>query len=677
MKTKIWSRYLAYKIHRKDLDQLLTHVPDASSNIKARISWFFDVLEWVRREGLVKQDVDFELGTTQAKRVQYFLTILDRNPEWKKKVARTLRSIIRDTNGLELFLETGVSSQDSFLTEFIDRFQAVILPTVPKEEELSYIFTENFKDKRDLEWIRQLDPQTFANIENLFSFDMGEDERGWNNLKEDAQEALALLSIQMQGLGLSAQIRQRLTEKDYRKISFYTLGRTIEKYLNEADSVVKPVIGSQIEKRIEECYHSLSEVQQHLDGYGVSIQIVFQIEKMESLLKRIHNIVFILQQKRMDPLSLSAFLEILVHDNFQSRSMLSLASQSFSLLARKIVERTAETGEHYITRTSKEYKAIIRKALGGGLITAFTILIKFLIYFVGLTGFFAGLVASINYSVSFLLIHFFHFTLATKQSSVTAPALAAKMQGIRNKEALENLIDEIVNTIRTQVAAVFGNIVGVVPVTIAICWIAHQVLNAKLLSTANAHHVIESFSILGPTPLYAAFTGVLLWVSSLIAGWVDNWYAYHRLSPALAQNRKLVFVFGEKRMRLFSIFLKNNVVGIAGSVSLALLLGLMPVILQFFSIPLDVRHVTLSTGSLAAAVVSLSSRVIETADFWLAVLGIISMGALNLLVSFFMALFLAIRARKIQAPERELIYKALLDRLRYRPFSFLWPTIKS
>lgn len=676
MKNKLWSRLLLSKTHRKDLDQLLDHVPSPDTSIKIRTSWFFDLLEWVRREGLFKKAEDFETGATQAKRIQYFLTILERNEVWKKNVAQTLRSIMKDTHGLELFLETGLSSQDSFMSEFIDRFQNVILPVVPKEEELSYIFTQNFQNQRDLGWIKQLDLQTFEKIKQLFSYGMEPGEEIWNELKQDTMVALALLSIQLQGLGLSTQIRQRLVEKDYQKISFYTLGKYIERYLIEPDELVKNVIGSQIEKKIEECYHSLSEVQQHLDDFGVSVQIVFQIEKLENLLKRIHNIIFILQQKNIDPFSLSAFIEILVRDNFERRSLFSLVGQSFSLLARKIVERTAETGEHYITRTSVEYKEMIKRALGGGLVTAFTTVFKFLLYSIGAAGFFGGLLASLNFSISFLFIHFLNFTLATKQSSVTGPALASKMQGIRSREGLEDLVDEIVNTIRTQVAAVVGNIIGVVPITLSICWIAQAGLGKSLISAEKAEQVLESFSLLGPTPLYAAFTGILLWASSLIAGWADNWYAYHRLSPALAQNRRLIFVFGEKRMRLFSQFLKGNIVGIAGNVSLAFMLGLVPVILQFFGIMLDVRHVTLSSGSLAVASFSLPSEIFETWTFWLAVFGIMSMAILNLLVSFSMAMFLAIRARKIEAPERELIYKALVDRLRYRPFSFLWPAIK-
>ncbi len=676
MKNKLWSRFLLSKHHRKDLDQLLNHVPGPNSKIKVRISWFFDILEWIRREGLIKKSETFQTGETQAKRVQYFLSVLERNEEWKKNVAKTFRSIMRDTRGLEMFLETGVSSQ-TLATELVDRLQAKILPAVPKENELSYILSENFQHERDIEWLRQLDSDTVKKIEELLNYDVSPDEKNWNRLKEDACEALALLVIQMQGLGVSSQIRQRLTETNYQKIPFYVLGQLIEKYVQEKDETVRYVLGEQAEKRIDECYHALAEVQQHLDDYGVSIQIVFQIEKIESLLSRIERILCILQSQQMDPEVLSRFLEKLVSDSIQRRSLLSLANQNFSLLARKIVERTAETGEHYITRTVSEYRGMINKALGGGLITAFTTVIKFVIYIIESKGFLVGLLASLNYSLSFLLIHFTHCTLATKQSALTAPALASKMAGIENKKALDDLVDEIVNTIRTQVSAIIGNILGVVPLTLLICFLIRLSMGREILNPDKADVVVKSFSLLGPTPLYAAFTGVLLWGSSLIAGWVDNWYAYHRLSPAIAHNRRLIFIFGESRMRAFSIFLKKNIVGIAGNVSLGFLLGLLPLILHFMGIPLDIRHVTLSSGALAAATWSLGFHIIESSAFWLAVSGIIVMGALNVLVSFFLALFLAIRARKIQAPERELIYKALIDRLRYQPLSFFWPTIKA
>ena len=189
----------------------------------------------------------------------------------------------------------------------------------------------------------------------------------------------------------------------------------------------------------------------------------------------------------------------------------------------------------------------------------------------------------------------------------------------------------------------------------------------------KALYTMKSFSILGMTPFYAAFTGILLWLSSLVAGWMDNWFAYRRLSSALSHNRRMVLILGETRARGFGMFLKRNISGIAGNISLAFFLGMTPVIAQFMSLPIDVRHVTLSSASLAAAAVSLPSNVFTTWDFWLAIVGIASMGVLNISVSFAMAMIVAIRARNVHAPERGLIYFAVWKRLKAQPLSFLLP----
>ena len=67
------------------------------------------------------------------------------------------------------------------------------------------------------------------------------------------------------------------------------------------------------------------------------------------------------------------------------------------------------------------------------------------------------------------------------------------------------------------------------------------------------------------------------------------------------------------------------------------MLGLVPPIAAFFALPLDVRHVTLASGQLAAAVGALGLDTLLSAAFWWCVAGIAVTGAFNLAVSFFLA----------------------------------------
>ncbi len=665
LKASIWER--------KELDSLLQNTPDPHLNLRERIQWLEDLFQWIRSKGLIKHEIDFTSGSPQAARVRYLLLVLDRQPEWKSKVAKLLRSVIRDTHGLELFIESGLSVQDSFWGEFFKRVNEKILPQPPRSHELSEFLLRNFRAPHDAEWIRLLDPKTFQRILDLFHFEADLELKPWNTLGKDMQSALEILAYQIKGLSLGSLIRRRLDRFAFRELPFFELPELIEKFLQEPDPDLRRVLSDKVMKKLEACFIALNEVHQHMDEYGVSVQIVFQLDRMEMMLLRIQDLNLLLRDENVDLNLLSVFVENLISQNADRHRLRSFFGDNFSLLARKIAERTAETGEHYITRTRDEYLQLIRSSTGGGFLTTFTTLVKFLVTSVGMNPFFTGFGAGLNYSVSFLAIHFCHFTLGTKQPSATAPALAAKMHAIRKPEAMQALVDEIVDLIRSQFSAVIGNVIGVIPPTMLIAWIWKISFGTALLSTAKAEHVLHDFSILGPTPLYAAFTGILLWLSSIFSGWVDNWFAYHQLGSALSHNRRLAFIIGEKRARQFALFLKKNISPIAASISLGFLLGLTPAILQFFGIPLDVRHVTLSSGSLAAAVMSLPMSDFPVFDFWMAVAGIASMGVLNILVSFSLALFVAIRARKIQAPERGLLYRAVARRLRQQPLSIFWP----
>ncbi|RYZ72307.1 MAG: hypothetical protein EOP09_03390 [Proteobacteria bacterium] len=296
-----------------------------------------------------------------------------------------------------------------------------------------------------------------------------------------------------------------------------------------------------------------------------------------------------------------------------------------------------------------------------------------MLYFVHTAIFVGGFLAALNYSFSFILIQLTGFTLATKQPAMTAPALAAKMHKVRDPEALEKLVDEIVHLMRSQFVAVLGNIMAVVPTmaVLALGW--YFAFGSHVVDADKAHYQLHSLSILGPTPFYAAFTGILLWLSSVAAGWVDNWFVYHRLNSAISHNRRMTFVFGESGAKKIGLFFRKNISGFAGNISLGIFLGFIPAIATFLGLPIDVRHVTLSSGGLTGSMVSLGLEAFKTWEFWLAVIGILVCGFLNVLVAFSMSMFVAIRARKIKTPERELIYRALRERLRAHPLSFFYP----
>ncbi len=355
-------------------------------------------------------------------------------------------------------------------------------------------------------------------------------------------------------------------------------------------------------------------------------------------------------------------------------SVIDLLRQNWRLLTRKIVERSGETGEHYIARTRHEYGAMLKSAAGGGAIMAVTAWLKTILLAWSLPALMQGIAASLNYSLGFVAIQLTGSTLATKQPANTAPALAARMHNVRDPMAIEQLVDEIVCLVRSQIASIAGNLALVVPSMLVVHFLVLEMTGRLIMPPEKAIKTLHSISILGPSVIYAAFTGVLLWASSLVAAWAGNWFACNHIAEALALDRRWIRVLGTTRAARFAQFWARNIGGLSGNIAFGFMLGIIPEVAQFAGIPLDIRHVTLSSCFLTASVATLGVGVVLTKAFVLAIIGIAGIGLMNLTVSFSLAMFVATRACAIQQPERHAIYAAVALRAVQHPLSFLFPT---
>jgi site-specific recombinase len=135
---------------------------------------------------------------------------------------------------------------------------------------------------------------------------------------------------------------------------------------------------------------------------------------------------------------------------------------------------------------------------------------------------------------------------------------------------------------------------------------------------------------------------VLLFLSSLIAGWFENFSLVTNLPKRLEYNSFLRSAFGVQRLHRFAVFLEKHSNALGANISLGLLLGLTPQFLKFFAIPIEVRHVTLATGSFATALPQIiASSGFSVWDFMNTVSGLILIGVVNILVSFSLAVALA------------------------------------
>jgi hypothetical protein len=95
-----------------------------------------------------------------------------------------------------------------------------------------------------------------------------------------------------------------------------------------------------------------------------------------------------------------ALLSHLAQVSHDSRSIAGLWVANSHMLAEMVAQRSAESGEHYITRDGAEYRRMLGKALGGGAVIGLTTWVKFALLGLALSPFWAGLAAGTNYAVN-------------------------------------------------------------------------------------------------------------------------------------------------------------------------------------------------------------------------------------------------------------------------------------
>jgi len=665
------------------LDAILA-AADPEAPLADRNGWLIELGYWIRRDGLPGAEGVAADNSRKSRRehvrLRYLLQVLGRNPEMAARVARTVRSLVRDNDPTALLCDTGVASHPGFWGEMLDRLQARVLPPPPNRGDLAGLFALLFIDDNDADWVESLDADLLERLAAMLR--AGEAPAGeaagasppeWDRFDRTLATSIQVLVSQVRATGLSQSIRSRLKGR-VQDTPFFRLDSAIEA-LCEDDAAGGEAFAHRLNyfrALLDGCHQAAQRVYDDLEENGVSVEVVFQIERMKVRLARIELLLATWVEPQR-PGRHAHLIAALIRSTQARRSIAHLAGSSFSQLARKVVERSAESGEHYITRDRREYRELMRAAAGGGLITAATVYLKFLIYGLHLDKFAEGLLASFNYAGSFLVIHFAHFTLATKQPAMTGPALAHRLDAAGKPEGREAFVDDTIAMIRSNAAAIFGNLALVFPVALGIQWLANRVLGANLITPAKAIDTIGSFSILGPTPLYAIFTGVLLWLSSLVAGWADNWFALHKVHDVMAYNRRLRYVLGAAGAMRLADFCKRNMSGIAANVSLGLLLGLGPEILSFFGPHMEVRHVTLSTGAVGAAIGVLGFDALRMPALWLAVAGIALMGLLNVAVSFALAFNMALRSRSLRRVDRRAVVSAVRRRILKHPWSLIVP----
>lgn len=654
----------------------LVNAADPKASLPERHLWLARLMEWLRHApasvASTAPAAPAAAGEAPTPRpllkLRHLLNLLDAHPEIRERVRGMLARLWADVDAAALFADFGFGTRRSLFGEVLRRATLHVLPGTPETTNGAELFQLLF-EPGDAAWVAAMDAPLLERVAALLA---PEPAGAW---RTTLLEAVTILVSEVHAGGFTPALRERmdrtlLAREPFRQLAPAAESLRLALQAGATDETRRAALV--LRTLLDACREASDSVRGHLEEFGVSVDIVFGVDQLHGRVARTEALLDALLSPAPLP-DLQRLVVSLLQVAAAQREFGPLLARQYSLLARQVAERNAETGEHYITTTREGWRTMLRRAAGGGAVIAGTTFLKFAIYALGLGVFWAGFWSGVNYAASFVLIMLLHWTVATKQPAMTAPAMAAALAEGTDDAQIEAFVDRVAALIRSQAAAVFGNLMVCGPLVLAAQLGAQAAFGAPLVGPKEGEHVLHTMTLLGPTALYAAFTGVLLFSSSLVAGWAENFFVYHRLDSAIAWHPRSLALLGAARARRWSRWWRANVSGLAANVSLGLMLGLVPALAAFFALPLEVRHVTLSTGQLAAAAGALGWPVLHEAAFWWCVAGIAATGLLNVGVSFWLAFKVALRSRGVRVKDRRRIGAALRRRLRTAPLSFVLP----
>lgn len=591
-----------------------------------QLLWFARLLKWFQRPRS-KDEKQEKADTIYSSRLKFLLQQLRKGDGWQQNFIENFGGVlVQLTNPFQL-VTTGMPSETGFLQDCVQRIQEKLLPNTPLENDVSTLIAEVFDDEDESLLIDAID---LATIDELIEV-LAVDSQAGLKIRTQMLEALRILSIQMLEGALSLRIRLGVTDTNRFTFPEFELEESVFNNLiqNENQSL------ESIWKQLENIQAMTGVLFEKMKTNGVRTDIVYSFQVHRKRQMRFQKILNFLDPNKSTAASARLLISQFVSDVHQQRSLSYFLRSNLSLLSKQVVEANSHVGEHYVARSWVDFNEMFVSAGGGGVITAFTVFIKYAIGKLHFTGFVKGFAEGVNYSVSFAIIQMLGFTLATKQPSTTAPFINRHIQ-----KSVKEGGRTIIALLRTQFIAVFGNLVTVFPVCFLVSWFALW-LNHPLFNYDESHHMFQACATLGPSFVFAIFTGILLFSSSVFAGWFENFCIVTSLPKRIQFNKRINQMIGVERSMRFAHFIEHNGNALAANISLGFILGLAPQVVSFLGIPMEVRHVTLSTGAFAASLPVMLQTGVTALELINSISGLLLIGVINISVSFLLAITLA------------------------------------
>jgi site-specific recombinase len=629
---------------------------------------------------------------------------LRRHPHQARALRAYLLRIMGSRRHTRLYTDIGILSNDGFFTELKRRISYRILPPALGDWSLSDALDQVLYLKTDHLWISAVPAENWLELFDLIA-GAGDGEPAGPVMQEGMLAALRTLSYRVCAIGLEPKLTNIHTDIETFASPFVTQNVEVNAYLDGHSKAGELPDARHLLVMLDQCDTVIARVRRSARQKGTSIALTYLLVVLTQSIERMRKLLFLIDEElelpeptkialaapakdagdtggtddaKRKPISLrraaalALALELIeAHNN--KYTVADLFADNIDLLARNVTENASRTGEHYVAESRKDLRTMFSAAAGAGFIVGFMAMFKILLSYLRAPPLVEAFLYSMNYSVGFMFIHLLNFTVATKQPAMTASRIAAGLHSADGRNIdLDSMAELINKVLRTQFVAILGNLCVVIPTAYLLATVWFFVTGHHLVGPDKARHLLQELDPIGSLALfYALIAGVGLFIAGLISGYYDNKALYSRMAQRITQVRSLQRLLGPQRVDRLGLYLESNLGALMGNFYFGILLGSMGTLGNLLGLPIDIRHITFSAANFATALVALDHQI----SWHLAVksmAGVLGIGFVNLLVSFGLALWVALRSRQVHFHHGFALLKALQRRFWKKPIDFLF-----
>lgn len=571
-------------------------------------------------------------------------------PDQARAIAAALTELLRQPRQGALFAEAGVRSALGFWLELLHRLGRRLMPLPARDDHLDDVMRSAFCGAADAQWVAAVAEGDWAAL--AMALGLHPDSEATLRLLEALRlrlgEAILMLSHRLAGGSLDRELLRLLPELESLDSPFLAQNRLLQQHLDPSagkldcggDDTLAALAHS-----LARCDEAVARARELAHEHGVTIRLSYLLSRLEQLAERLRVLAAVLGSSRTERKreTIVALLRCLVAATVTGRGVFVFVADDLRLLARNMTDHASRRGEHYIAENRRELLGIAAAAAGGGVLIALLALIKIRIALLHLPPLTEGFLFGLNYGLGFVLIHLLGCSVATKQPSMTAATIAAHLDGAPPGRAA-GLAALVRDVLRSQSVAVAGNVALAFPIAglIAAGWAAW--FGESVAPAAKAGHLLDELNPFASGALvFAAIAGIGLFLSGLVSAYFDNQCRHGRFAERLPASPFLGWASPERARRIAGR-IDTHYGAVMGNLFFGFFLGFVGETGNLIGLPVDVRHVAFSTANAGmAAMVVEPGQLRDAAPHVTA--GLVAIGATNLVVSFWLALCVAMLSR--------------------------------